>query len=129
MPFHVKRTDTSSLETLQQYNGLRTTRWVQPPQGRSVLEIQTTHRPTELQKVPEGKNFLTPPYHCMLFSFKSCTGDGRCLNGVGGFPTHVLIGRQGIGTRTSTSTLGKGAFLFVFSWLKSLYLLAADVGN
>jgi len=65
--FHIKRSQTSHLETLQQYNGLRTTRWVlPPPQGKSVLEIQTTHTPTALQKVAEGKNYLTPPYHCTL---------------------------------------------------------------
>jgi hypothetical protein len=67
MSFHVKRSQTSHLGTLQQYNGLRTTRWVSPPPlGKSVLEIQTTHTPTALQKVPEGKNYLTPPYHCTL---------------------------------------------------------------
>jgi hypothetical protein len=31
MPLHVKRTDTSKLDTLQQYNGIRSTRWVIPP--------------------------------------------------------------------------------------------------
>jgi hypothetical protein len=64
MSFHIKRSQTSQLETLQQYGGIRSTRWVQPPQGKSVLEIQTTHLPTALQKVPDGKNYLTPPYHC-----------------------------------------------------------------
>ena len=63
MSFHVKRTDTANLDTVQQYKGIRTTRWVDPPEGRSVLEIQTTHTPTAFQKVPEGKNYLTPPYH------------------------------------------------------------------
>jgi hypothetical protein len=68
MPFHIKRTDTSKLDTLQQYNGIRSTRWVTPPpEGKSVLEVQTTHTPMALQKVPEGKNYLTPPYHCMFF--------------------------------------------------------------
>jgi hypothetical protein len=67
MPFHVKRTDTSKLDTLQQYNGIRSTRWViPPPEGKSVLEIQTTHTPMKLKSVPEGKNYLTPPYHCTL---------------------------------------------------------------
>jgi hypothetical protein len=65
--FHIKRSQTAHLDTLQQYNGIRTTRWVSPPPlGKSVLEIQTTHTPTALQKVPEGKNYLTPPYHCKL---------------------------------------------------------------
>jgi hypothetical protein len=67
MPFHVKRTDTSMLDTLKQYNGIRSTRWViPPPEGKSVLEIQTTHTPMKLKSVPEGKNYLTPPYHCTL---------------------------------------------------------------
>jgi hypothetical protein len=65
MPFHISRTQTSHLDTLTQYNGLRSTRWVlPPPEGKSVLEIQTTHDPRALQKVPVGKNYLTPPYHC-----------------------------------------------------------------
>ncbi|EMC96739.1 hypothetical protein BAUCODRAFT_488132 [Baudoinia panamericana UAMH 10762] len=61
--FHVRRSNVAKLDELSQYNGLRTTRWVQPPQGRSVLEIQTTHRPTALQKIPKDQNLLTPPYH------------------------------------------------------------------
>lgn len=64
MTFHVKRSKTSDIEVLTQYNGIRSTRWVQPPSGLSVLEIQTTHTPTALQKVPDDKNYLTPPYHC-----------------------------------------------------------------
>lgn len=70
MPFHIKRTDTAKLETLQQYNGIRTTRWVKPPEGLSVLEIQTTHTPTALQKLPDDKNYLTPPYHCKAAKFQ-----------------------------------------------------------
>jgi hypothetical protein len=73
MSFHIKRSQTSKLDTLQQYGGIRSTRWVQPPQGKSVLEIQTTHTPTALQKVPDGKNFLTPPYHCK-WKFLLCRG-------------------------------------------------------
>ncbi|KAK4561769.1 hypothetical protein LTR86_004448 [Recurvomyces mirabilis] len=61
--FHVQRTNTAQLDTVQQYNGIRSTRWVTPPDGKSVLEIQTTHRPTDLQKVPEKLNYLTPPPH------------------------------------------------------------------
>ncbi|KAK3705814.1 hypothetical protein LTR37_013121 [Vermiconidia calcicola] len=63
MPFHVKRSETAKHDTLTQYNGIRSTRWVRPPEGLSVLEIQTTHTPTALQKVPDDKNYLTPPYH------------------------------------------------------------------
>jgi hypothetical protein len=70
MPFHISRSKTSHLSTLTQYNGLRSTRWVlPPPEGKSVLEIQTTHDPIALQKVPEGKNYLTPPYHCTYYEF------------------------------------------------------------
>jgi hypothetical protein len=65
MSFHIKRSQTSKLDVLQQYSGIRSTRWVHPPpDGKSVLEIQTTHTPAVLRKVPEGKNYLTPPYHC-----------------------------------------------------------------
>ena len=42
MSFHIKRSETAKLDTLQQYNGIRSTRWVTPPDGKSVLEIQTT---------------------------------------------------------------------------------------
>jgi hypothetical protein len=81
MPFHVKRTDTSKQDTLQQYNGIRSTRWVlPPPDGKSVLEIQTTHTPMALQKVPEGKNYLTPPYHCTFLVMVGCGGvDGKWM--------------------------------------------------
>lgn len=61
--FHVRRSQTAELDTLKQYNGLRTTTWERPPDGKSVLEIQTTHDPTALQKVPTSLNYLTPPYH------------------------------------------------------------------
>ncbi|KAF7187692.1 putative oxidoreductase patJ [Pseudocercospora fuligena] len=63
MPFHIKRTETFQAKPLQQYRGIRSTVWVQPPSGKSVLEIQTTHTPTALQKVPDEKNYLTPPPH------------------------------------------------------------------
>jgi len=63
--FHVRRSNTAHLDTLTQYNGVRSTRWVTPPEGKSVLEIQTTHTPTAMHpsKVPEKLNYLTPPYH------------------------------------------------------------------
>jgi hypothetical protein len=61
--FHVKRSETAQLDSVSQMNGIRSTKWVRPPQGRSVLEIQTTHRPRDLQKVPENLNYLTPPLH------------------------------------------------------------------
>jgi hypothetical protein len=42
MSFHIKRSQTSKLDVLQQYSGTRSTRWVHPPpEGKSVLEIQT----------------------------------------------------------------------------------------
>lgn len=65
MPFHVKRTNTwRQGEVLCQYEGIRSTTWTRPPSGKSVLEIQTTHTPTALQKVPDELNYLTPPLHC-----------------------------------------------------------------
>ena len=61
--FHVRRSETANLDVVLQYNGIRSTRWVRPPHGRSVLELQTTHRPMDLQKVPKHLNYLTPPPH------------------------------------------------------------------
>ncbi|KAK3116772.1 hypothetical protein LTR53_002538 [Teratosphaeriaceae sp. CCFEE 6253] len=61
--FHVRRSNTAKLETLTQYNGLRSTTWVRPAEGMSVLELQTTHTPLALQKIPEDRNYLTPPPH------------------------------------------------------------------
>lgn len=63
MSFHVQRTKTADLPVLEQYRGIRSTKWVKPPQGKSVLELQTTHTPTALQKIPEKLNYLTPPPH------------------------------------------------------------------
>ncbi|EME47294.1 hypothetical protein DOTSEDRAFT_69283 [Dothistroma septosporum NZE10] len=65
MPLHVKRTvRTTRSEWLIQYNGIRSTRWeIPPPAGKSVLEIQETHDPTALQKIPDSLNYLTPPPH------------------------------------------------------------------
>ena len=63
MLFHVRRTDTAKPDTLTQYKGIRSIPWVRPPEGLSVLEIQTTHTPTTLQIVPDDNNYLTPPYH------------------------------------------------------------------
>lgn len=65
MPFHVNRSETrKQAETLVQYTGIRSTKWERPPSGKSVLEIQTTHTPMELQRVPDDINYLTPPPHC-----------------------------------------------------------------
>nr|OQO30370.1 hypothetical protein B0A51_02037 [Rachicladosporium sp. CCFEE 5018] len=75
-----KRTATADLDVLQQYRGIRTTQWVKPPSGKSVLEIQTTHTPRELQKVPEGKNYLTPPYHCTCFKQCKVSKTGMAYN-------------------------------------------------
>ena len=65
MSFHVRRSQTVDQKPLKQYNGIRSTVWATPEPGKSVREIQTTHKPTELQKVPDGLNYLTPPPHCM----------------------------------------------------------------
>jgi len=67
MPFHVKRSNTAHEDVLTQMNGIRSTRWVTPEKGKSVLEIHTIHTPTALQKVPAEKNYLSPPYHCTTF--------------------------------------------------------------
>lgn len=61
--FHVRRSNVSEKETLVQYNGIRSTRWVRPNNGNSVREVQTTHRPQDLQKIAADVNYLTPPYH------------------------------------------------------------------
>ncbi|PNS18906.1 hypothetical protein CAC42_5445 [Sphaceloma murrayae] len=61
--FHVKRTPSAHKDELSQWNGARSTRWVTPPDGKSVLEIQTTHTPHVFKDVPDEKNVLIPPYH------------------------------------------------------------------
>ncbi|KAF4554752.1 Hypothetical protein D9617_3g018200 [Elsinoe fawcettii] len=61
--FHIKRTPSSQDDELFQWNGARSTRWVTPPDGKSVLEIQTTHRPWDFKDVPDDKNVLIPPFH------------------------------------------------------------------
>ncbi|KAK4894269.1 hypothetical protein LTR27_007402 [Elasticomyces elasticus] len=61
--FHVRRSTGAHIGTLTQYNGLRSTRWEKPADGKSVLEIQTTHTPTQIQKIPDELNYLTPPPH------------------------------------------------------------------
>jgi len=63
MAFHVKRTKTAHLEELSQWNGARTTKWLTPPDGKSVLEIQTIHSPEMFKNVPLAENLLIPPYH------------------------------------------------------------------
>lgn len=61
--FHIRRSNVAQDDALKQYNGLRTTRWERPPDGKSVLEIQTTQSGTAVQKIPKNLNYLTPPYH------------------------------------------------------------------
>ncbi|SMR50978.1 unnamed protein product [Zymoseptoria tritici ST99CH_1E4] len=63
MSFHVKRTETKHQDPLKQYRGIRSTTWATPAPGKSVREIQTTHTPTALQKIPDNLNYLTPPPH------------------------------------------------------------------
>jgi hypothetical protein len=63
MAFHVKRSKTADHESLTQWNGARSTKWVTPPEGKSVLEIQTTHDPEMFKNVPDSENVLIPPYH------------------------------------------------------------------
>jgi hypothetical protein len=59
----LKRSHTAHFEALEQWNGGRTTRWAKPPAGSSVMEIQTTHNPSQFKDVPNDKNYLIPPYH------------------------------------------------------------------
>ncbi|KAG8627843.1 hypothetical protein KVT40_003716 [Elsinoe batatas] len=61
--FHIKRTESAHIDELTQWNGARSTKWVTPPDGKSVLEIQTTHRPQDFKDVPDDKNLLIPPFH------------------------------------------------------------------
>lgn len=63
MSFHVKRTPIAHQGTLSQYDGIRTTTWERPPNGLSVKEIATIHRPRDLQNYPDGGAMLKPPYH------------------------------------------------------------------
>ncbi|PSK59343.1 hypothetical protein B9Z65_3667 [Elsinoe australis] len=61
--FHIKRTPSSQDEELYQWNRARSTKWATPQDGKSVLEIQTTHTPEVFKDVPDDKNVLIPPYH------------------------------------------------------------------
>ncbi|GAM85120.1 hypothetical protein ANO11243_031240 [Dothideomycetidae sp. 11243] len=57
------RSQTANHETLHQWSNARSTTWVTPPDGRSVLELQTTHTPKVFASVPDDENVLIPPYH------------------------------------------------------------------
>lgn len=63
MSFHVERTHTAHSDVLSSFNGARTTVWERPPNGQSVLEIQTHHNPSALLGVPDDKHLLVPPMH------------------------------------------------------------------
>ncbi|KAF2152401.1 hypothetical protein K461DRAFT_146181 [Myriangium duriaei CBS 260.36] len=63
MSFHVRRSNTASEQTLYQWSNARSTTWVKPLTGHSVLEIQTTHNPEVFLSVPDDKNVLIPPPH------------------------------------------------------------------
>lgn len=101
MPFHVKRSQTAHLETLSQYNGIRSTRWERPPGGLAVHEIQTTHTPTALQKVPDDQNYLTPPYHCKWMRNHDISG------------SHADVLPKGTGIRMNTFMLRKGTYCYI----------------
>ena len=62
MSFHVKRSNVASKGEISVRDGLRTSRWVRPAEGNSVLEIQTYTNPSEVAKIPKGHE-LDPPYH------------------------------------------------------------------
>ena len=63
MSFHVKRTTTAHLDTVTAWDGAKTSRWVRPADGQSVLEILTVSTPQVFLNVPEEKNDAKPPYH------------------------------------------------------------------
>lgn len=60
---NIKRTLTSQEETLASYSGARTSTWLLPPEGRSVLEVQVIKNAAQWKDVPIEKNYLIPPYH------------------------------------------------------------------
>lgn len=60
---NVKRSKTAHHQTLSQWNGNRKVHWEAPPNGSSVLEVQTTTDATVFKDVPASENHLTPPYH------------------------------------------------------------------
>jgi hypothetical protein len=57
------RTHTANEPIVKQWNKARSAHWVTPPNGSSVLEIQTTHDPSVFKDVPPEKNYLIPPFH------------------------------------------------------------------
>jgi hypothetical protein len=52
---NVKRTLTSQEEMLAVYNGARTSSWLLPPEGRSVLEVQVIKDAAQWKDVPIDK--------------------------------------------------------------------------
>ena len=60
---NIKRTLTSQQSTLAVYDGARTSTWLLPPEGRSVLEVQVIKNAAQWKDVPVEKNYLIPPYH------------------------------------------------------------------
>jgi hypothetical protein len=59
----LKRSQTAQQDILVVYAGARSSQWVLPPEGKSVLEIQKAYNPSQWKDVPAEKNFLIPPYH------------------------------------------------------------------
>jgi len=60
---NIIRTTTSQQETLVVYGGARTSAWLLPPEGRSVLEVQVIKNAADWKDVPVEKNYCIPPYH------------------------------------------------------------------
>jgi hypothetical protein len=60
---NIKRSVTSQDETLEVYSGARTSKWIVPLEGRSVLEVQVIKNAAAWKDVPAEKNYLIPPYH------------------------------------------------------------------
>jgi hypothetical protein len=61
MAAQFKHSVTARYEALEQWNGGRMTRWAKPPEGSSVMEIQTTHNPSQFKDVQIDKKLSHLP--------------------------------------------------------------------
>lgn len=57
------RTRTADQNAPSFFNGIVTTRWERPDDGKSVKEIHTTLDPVALGKTPGVKESVQPPLH------------------------------------------------------------------
>lgn len=63
----VRRSKTAQSAQLKQYGDARTTEWVVPEEGHTVLEVQKVRDPPRWKDVPIAKNYMIPPYHWHWF--------------------------------------------------------------